>query len=211
MPGERRTGQRRTRGSWLPTLAGLGAVVLVVGGGTAVYLLKVHPAQHHGGTALSTKVVSFQSVGLVAEPAQAPSASATLMQLLSAGNVPGFEPVTQAQVNNGHAVWTADLMAGGTYIFIYVPTSACLASAGNPNAPRLTAQRCDLGLAQRWERLGTGSIQGGHEFYQFRNAASDKCLTEITSAPAQSGTASLTTCDPTRPASQMLAFWWTPQ
>ena len=58
-------------------------------------------------------------------------------------------------------------MTDGGYIFIYLPTSQCLAAGGPRARPRLTAERCDLSPAQRWQRLGPGVLVAGHDFYQF--------------------------------------------
>jgi hypothetical protein len=210
MPGERRTAGTRTRGSWLPRLVGLGVIVVLAGGGTVAYLVGFHPARPQHVTVLPSKVESFNTVGLVAQPAHA-AASGQLAQLLSPGGVPGFTPVGQAEAANGHPEWTADLMAGGTYIFIYLPSGQCLAAAGQARILVLTEQHCNLGLKQRWRRLGSGLKQGAHDFFQFANAANGECLTQLSPATGQPGGAGLARCDLAMPASQMLAFWWTVQ
>ena len=174
------------------------------------YLLEFHPATPRHVTALPTRVLSFQTVGLIAEPASAASASSQIVQLLSPQDVLTFTPVGQSEVINGHPEWTADLMAGGTYIFIYLPTGQCLASTGPASKATLTVQRCDLQLAQRWRRLGSGVRQGNHLFYEFASTASGKCITQAGAAAGQPGAAGLVPCDPALPASQLLAFWWTP-
>jgi hypothetical protein len=208
MPGERRSSPR-TRGSWLPRLAGLGAIVIIAGGGTLAYLLEFHPVTPRHVAALPTRVVSYQTVGLIAQAANAASGNSPLLQLLSPRGEPAFTPVATAEEVNGMPEWTADLMAGGTYIFIYLPTGQCLASAGPARTPQLTVQRCDLGLGQRWRRLTTGVLEGNHYFYQFASAASGKCIADAGGPATQPGGASLATCDPAQPAWQLLAFWWT--
>jgi hypothetical protein len=209
MPGQRRTAGPRTRGSWLPRLAGLGAIAVLAGGGTAAYLVAFRPARPETSSTLPAKVESYQSVGLVAEPAQSGSAGSRLLQLLSSQGKPAFTPVGLAQEINGQPEWTADLMAGGTYIFIYLPTGQCLAAAGTGRRPVLAVRRCDLGLQQRWRRLGAAAIRGGHDFYQFANAGSGQCMTRVSPSATAAGGAGLASCDPARPASQLLAFWWT--
>jgi len=100
-------------------------------------------------------------------------------------------------------------MTGGGYIFIYLPTSECLTSAGPRARPQLTVQRCDLSRQQRWQRIGTGVLASGHDFYQFANMASGSCITEGSGSAATGYGAGLAACDRSRPASQLIAFWWT--
>jgi hypothetical protein len=209
MPGQRRTARPRTRGSRLPTLAGLGAIVVLASAGAAAYVLAFHPAKPRHVDVLPSKVVNFQSVGLVGEPAQSGGGSPKLVQLLGSQNGPTFSPVQQSAQVNGLPEWTADLMQGGTYIFIYLPTGQCLTSTGPASRTVLQVQRCDLRLQQRWRRLGNPVVQGGHDFYQFANAASGKCLAQVSVSASQPGGAGLAACDPARPVSQLLAFWWT--
>jgi hypothetical protein len=212
MPGQRRTVGSRSRRSWLPVLAGIGAIVVLAGAGAAVYVVKFHPATPRHPPPLPTRVASYQTVGLVAQPAQPGGPRGVLLQLLSPQGTPMFSPVGQAQQVTGQPEWTADLMAGGTYIFIYLPSGQCLASAGSAGRLRLALRHCVLSTPQqRWRRLSTPVLQGGHEFYQFASAASGKCIAQLSAAASQPGGAGLASCDPTRPASQLLAFWWTSQ
>jgi hypothetical protein len=207
MPGQRRTVRPRTRGSWLPILAGLGSIVVVAGAGTAAYLLAFHPARPAGNT-LPQKVLGYQTVGLIGQPAQAPG-GASLVQLLSPRAGPTFSPVQPSEAVSGIPEWTADQMAGGTYIFIYLPTGECLTSTGEARRPALTVRHCELSNAdQRWRRLGGAQQRSGHDFYEFANLGSGKCISQLTTSPAQTAGAGLTTCDPTEPVSQLIAFWW---
>ena len=138
MPGERRTARprTRTRGSWLPRLAGLGAIVILAVGGTVTYLVEFQPrATSHPGP-LPSRVASTQTVGLIAQPGTG-SAAASIIQLLSPQHGPAFMPVGLTQAQTGQPEWIADLMTGGAYIFIYLPTSDCLASAGPAGRPKL--------------------------------------------------------------------------
>jgi hypothetical protein len=211
MPGQRRTAGPRTRGSWLPRLAGLGVIAVLAGGGTAAYLVAFRPAQPQAASTLPGKVESYQTVGLIAEPAQGGGGhgGGALLQLLSADGKPEFTPVGLAQQLNGHPEWTADLMNGGAYIFIYLPTGQCLAASGRGHRAVLAVQRCDLGQRQRWRRLGSATIQGGHDFYQFANSGSGQCVAQVSPTGANPAGAGLTSCSPAHPASQLLAFWWT--
>lgn len=207
MPGQRRTARPRTRGSWLPRLAGLGAIVVLAGAGAAAYLLAFHPTRPHHAVVLPTKVLGFQTVGLVGEPAQ-PGSGAQLVQLLSQQDGPTFIPVQRSEEVSGMPEWTADQMAGGTYIFIYLPTGRCLASQGPDSRAALAVQRCDLSLQQRWRRQGNVVLRGGHDFYEFASAASGECLSQVTASASQPSGAGLASCDPAQPLSQLLAFWW---
>jgi hypothetical protein len=207
MPGQRHTARPRTRGSWLPRLAGLGVIVVLAAGGVAAYVAGFHPAASKRPAPLPTRVASTLTVGLMAEPPSA-GGSAALEQLLSPQQRPAFSPVGINQQQQGQPEWIADVMTGGGYIFIYLPTSQCLASGGPRARPRLTAERCDLSPAQRWRRLGAGVLVDGHDFYQFADMSSGKCITQGSGSAAQGLPAGLSACDPARPASQLLAFWW---
>jgi hypothetical protein len=205
MPGQRRTGRPRTRGSWLPILAGVGAIVVLAGAGTAAYLTEFRPAGQVHGAARPQRVLGYQTVGLIGEAPAAASASG-LVQLLSSRAVAGFSPVQPSETVSGTPEWTADQMTGGAYIFIYLPTGQCLTSGGRPGRPDLALRHCALtSAAQRWQRLGPAVAASGHDFYEFSNAATGRCITQLSSAAGRAG---LTPCDPARPAPQLLAFWW---
>jgi hypothetical protein len=208
MPGQRRTLRPRTRGSWLPIFGGLGAIVVLAGAGTAAYLVAFHPNRPAHAAALPTKVLGVQTVGLIGEAPK--SASSTgLLQLLSARSAAAFSPVQQSETVSGMPEWTADQMTGGTYIFIYLPNGQCLTSAGPAGRPDLAVRHCDQSSAgQRWQRLGAAVVTGGHDFYEFSNAATGRCITRVTADSGGPGAAALATCNPAKPASQLLAFWW---
>lgn len=205
MPGQRHTVGPRTRGSWLPVLVGLGAIVVLAAVGSLVYVAEFQPGPSGAASTPQNRVASFQTVGLIAEQ---PTASGSIVQMLGSGHGAAFSPVPlAAQQQGGDPEWTADLMVGGTYIFIYLPTSECLASAGAGARPLLAVQHCDLGAQQRWRRIGTGVLTGGHYFYEFANDASGRCITQV--PVGQQDTAGLAACDPSQPVSELLAFWWT--
>lgn len=206
MPGQRRTVRPRTRGSWLPILTGLGAIVVLAGAGAAAYVVAFHPAKPVHPVSLPSRVLGVQTVGLIGEVP--PSASASnLVQLLSSRVSPTFSPVPQSEAVSGTPDWTADQMAGGTYIFIYLPTGQCLASRGSSSRPVLAMQHCDLSSpGQRWQRQGAAVLTTGHDFYEFQDVGSGKCISQIVAGRTVG--AALAPCNPAKPARELLAFWW---
>lgn len=207
MPGQRRTSQRAA-GSRLARLAGIGVAVLIAAMGVAIYLLALHPAAARPQPPLPTKVLSYQTVGLIAQVAQPGSSAGQLLQLLGSQGNPQFSPLGQAQKQAGSPQWTADLMAGNSYIFIYVPTGACLAATGTADQPGLTLDHCDLAARQRWRRTkGAVQIQG-HDFYQYMNVGDASCLTETSELSGHAYGAALRACSAGSSTDQLIAFWW---
>ncbi len=208
MPGQRRTAGQRARDSRLPRLAGFGVAVLVAGGLVTAYLLAFHPAIAHHAAPLPTKVVSYQSVGLVVADTQPGSPADQLLQLLSPHGTPQFSALAQTQLAEGSPQWTADLMAGGSYIFIYLPTGQCLSEIGQVSQPKLALQHCDLSARQRWRRMQPAVPAQAHDFYQYANLDDGSCLTQRGVLPGQIYSASLAECSASHPADQLIAFWW---
>jgi hypothetical protein len=204
MPGQRRTVGGRSRGSWLARLAGIGVIMVLAAGAVTGYLVTQHPLAHD--TTLSTRVISAQTVGLVAENAQ--GSSGQLVQLLDKRGAPRFSQVSHAEQQSGSGQWTADLMSGGSYIFIFLPSDACLGAAGSASGTRLVLQHCDLQASQRWRRLGSATPGQGHSFYQYANMADRSCLTEGSELPGSVWAAGLSGCSAARATSQLVAFWW---
>lgn len=192
----------------MPRLVGLVVFVLLAAGGVTAYLLVVHPKSPHHAAALPTTVLSNSTVGLVAENAQSGGRAGQLMQLLSPQGGPEFSPLDAAQVTQGTPEWTADQMAGGTYIFIFLKTGACLTAGDPAGGHALTLQRCNLGAAQRWRRTGGAVVSDGHDFYQYANLGDGECLTQQGTLPGPAFGARLTACLPSAPATQLIAFWW---
>ncbi len=208
MPGQRHSAGPRSRGSWLARLAGISVVLLLAAGGVAVYLVEFHPAAARPATSLPTQVLSRQTVGLIAQPSQQPSSGGQLLQLLGPRRTLQFSPVARAQEQAGSPQWTANLMAGNSYIFIFLPSGDCLAAAGPARQPKLALEHCDLTAGQRWRRVRQAVVSQGHAFYQYANLGDGACLTE---AGGQSGPvygAALETCLQSAPADQLIAFWW---
>jgi hypothetical protein len=69
----------------------------------------------------------------------------------------------------------------------------------------LESQRCNLSLQQRWREQGSATVESGHDFYELASAANGKCIAQDSAAPTGP---SLAGCDPAKPASELLAFWW---
>ena len=208
MPGQRRTAGPHPRESWLPRLAGIGVIVLLAAGGVTGYLLAVHPGSPHHAAPLSTRVLSYATVGLIAENSAPGSPAGQLLQLLGQRDTAQFSPLGPAQAAEGSPQWTADQMAGGTYIFIFLKTGDCL-TADDPRDKRsLTLEHCDLGAQQRWRRTNTPVLTQGHEFYEYANLGDGACLTQegVRAGPVYD--AGLAACAPSDPTSQLIAFWW---
>ena len=106
-----------------------------------------------------------------------------LIQLLGSGSSLVFSPVGASEAVNGHPEWIADQMSDGSYIFIFLPTSDCLAAAGPPGRPVLESQRCNLSRQQRWRERGSATVESGHDFYELASAANGKCIAQDGAAP----------------------------
>jgi hypothetical protein len=174
MPGQR-SARARARGSWALRLAGIGFVVLLAGGGVAVYLLtgQGHAAKHDSRP--SGRVASVQTVGLVTTaPAGQAGTSAVTELLLASPQGVTFSAVKRTALPAGYPEWTADQMAGGSYIFIYISTGRCLSSTGRQAA---ALQQCDLSERQRWTRQYHSTDASGQDYWQLRNASDGRCLT----------------------------------
>ena len=207
MPGQRRSTRQRASGSRLARLAGISVAVLIAAGAVAAYLVAMHPAKRQQPP-LPTRVLSSQTVGLIARVAQPGSSSGQLLQLLGSGPAPQFSQLGQAQQQAGSPQWTADLMAGNSYIFIYVPTGHCLTAAGPADKPRLTLEHCDLGAQQRWRRTRAAVEIQGHDFYQYANLGDASCLTERSELAGPVYGAALQSCSAGSPPDQLVGFWW---
>jgi hypothetical protein len=189
-------------------MAGVGVVVLLAAGGVAAYLVDLHPAAARPAASLPNRVMSYQTVGLIAQGAQPASSGGQLLQLLGPQGTLQFSPVAPAQEQVGSPQWTADLMAGNSYIFIFLPTGHCLAATGAGDKPRLSLEHCDLQAAQRWRRTNAAVLSQGHDFYQYANLGDADCLTQTGEQSAQVFGAALATCSQSGTVDQLIAFWW---
>jgi hypothetical protein len=208
MPGQRRSAGKRASGSWLPRLTGLVAGILVAAAAVTAYVVAFHPAAPRRTPPLPTRVVSYQTVGLVTAATQPGATSSQLLQLRVEDGGLDFSPVAQAQQTEGSPQWTADLMGGSTYIFIYLPTGQCLSAIGSASQPKPALRHCNLGGAQRWQRRRAAVMTDGHAFYQYSDLGDRDCLTRAREFPGPTFAASLTACAARQPAEQLLAFWW---
>jgi hypothetical protein len=195
----------RARGSTLARLAGIGLIVVLAAGGVTAYLVTLHPVGAGSAATLPARVVSYQTVGLLAQDAQ-PGASGQLLELLGRHGKAQFTPVSQAEVQSGTGQWTADLMVGGGYIFIFLGSDDCLAATGSGTHARLVLQHCNLQANQRWRRVGTGNVAQAHNFYAYSNMAETACVTEGSELPGPVWAAGLSACSTA--TDQLLAFWW---
>jgi Ricin-type beta-trefoil lectin domain-like len=173
-------GSTGLRGSRAARLTGAGLAVLLAAVGVTAYLV-IDGIGKQADAPLPTRVLSTQAIGLV-NPGPAgtgttssnPSGTgpaALAGSLLASGTGLTFSAAAQSA-----AEWTADQMAGGTYIFIYLANSGlCLASPAS-SGPAVM-QRCDLAANQRWTRLGPTVGAGGTDYWQLRNLADSRCLT----------------------------------
>jgi hypothetical protein len=208
MPGRRRSTGQRAPGSRLARLTGISVAVLVAAGAVAAYLVAMHPGRRQQPP-LPAKVVSEQQVGLIARVAQPGSSPGQMVQLVDGpSGAPQFSPLGQAQQQAGSGRWTADLMAGDSYIFIYIPTGHCLTSGGPADQPRLTLEHCDLTAQQRWRRTKAPVQFQGHVFYQYENLGDNSCLTETDELPGPVYDAGLEACQAGSPASQLIGFFF---
>lgn len=201
MPRQLTTSSGRTRGSWIPRLAGIGAAVLVASGGVAAYLVAspAHAARHI--EQLPTRVASVQTVGIVAQP----HGRARLLRPAS-GDLRWRAMPQGASQTQGDPQWTADTMVGGTMVFIYVPSGRCLASVARKHGPVLALRRCDLGAAQRWQQLG-GAQACQQPSGQYRNLSSGRCLS-VGGSGQPGSPAVLVPCAASATGSQLISFWW---
>lgn len=199
-------------------MAGMGVVVVLSAGGLAVYLGSQHtppPVHKHQHAALSAKVVKAQTVGVIAfgpdddrDPFQHDRDDHPLM-LQPAGHAMSFVTISDAELADGKPMWTANQMADGSEIFIWVPNGKCLTAARHSAQIQLT--RCDLSRSQRWHPVNA-QTRLGQAIAAYANAMTGMCLT----APrppgenkrATPGPAVQAKCGPVHDKKQEIAFWW---
>ncbi|HEY7323468.1 MAG TPA: hypothetical protein VH520_01475 [Streptosporangiaceae bacterium] len=184
-------------------LTGISVILVLAAGGVAAYLITTHPTLLHSAAPLSTKVVSNETIGLVAQNVL--HGSPQLLQLRGPGGIPQFSAVTPAEEQTGSGQWTADQMGDGSYIFIFVPSGTCLTAVGKAT---LALRHCDLQPNQRWRRAGRAVLAQGHDFYQYANLSTSKCMTELSELPGPSWKAQLEKCSLSSQTNQLIAFWW---
>jgi hypothetical protein len=190
----------RARGSRAPRILGAGVAVLLAGAGVAAYLLVAR--SHKDGAALPTRVLSTQAIRLVSQQPQA-TGSGGQQTLLAARAGLAFTPAAQLGAD-----WTADQMAGGTYVFIYLPSGLCLGSPMSVAASALTLATCNLQASQRWERVHPVVGGTGLDYWQLRNLANRRCLTAEAASAASPARfpARLEPCQASPDWRQLIAF-----
>jgi hypothetical protein len=208
MPGQRRSAGPRARGSRLARLSGIAVVLVLAVAGVTAYLIAFHPGIKHQAARLPSRVISFQTVGLVAAASGPGTAPAQLLQLLGMSSGAQFTVLTTAQQQAGSPQWTADQMAGGSYIFIYLKNGKCLAATGPAGNPKVELEHCNLQAQQRWRRATPEKLAQDHDFYEYANLGYGSCLTQATLPDGQLYPAGLSACRSPAPASQLIAFWW---
>ena len=181
---------------------GAGFALLLAVAGVAAYLIVGGTHDRKAASVLPTRVVGTQAVG-IANTGPAPQAGAGLAPetLLASHSALVFT------VNGpAGAQWTSDQMAGGTYIFIYLPNGLCLASRAGHRAPTVTLERCDLQASQRWLRLHTAVGSNGLDYWQLRNLADNRCVTAGKAVGQGESAAQLEPCQASPGWQQQVAF-----
>jgi len=210
MPGPRSARPHRSKGSWIPRLAGVGVVVLLAVGGLVGYLLSTHHVapRKHRHTILSSKVLKKETVGIIAfgsdddrDAFAHDDDDHPLMLQPSQGRLE-FVAIPVSELAAGVPVWTANQMSDGSDIFIYTAAGQCLSATSRPGELRLA--HCNLGLTQRWRPVDAATALG-QAFAKYANAKSGLCLTAPRKHP---GPATLQQCGPPRMNTQEIAFWW---
>lgn len=210
MPGPLSARPHRTRGSWVPRLAGVGVIVVLAAGGLTVYLASaphtaVRPRHRHA--VLSSKVLKVQTVGIIdfgpdddRDPFEHDADDHPLMLHPTREGL-SFVTIPDTELAAGVPVWTADQMVDGSEIFIYTATGQCLTAH---RADGLRLSHCDLSLSQRWRPLDA-AVSLGQTFAKYASAQTGRCLTAPEKKP---GSAMLEKCGPARLKTQEIAFWW---
>jgi hypothetical protein len=148
---------------------GTGFALLLAVAGVAAYLIVGGTHDRKEAAVLPTRVVGTQAVSIV--NAGAAGANQHPETLLASNS----DLVFTANGPAG-AQWTSDQMAGGTYIFIYLPNGLCLAARASPRAPSVALERCNLQAGQRWLRQLPSVGPAGLDYWQLRNLADGRCL-----------------------------------
>jgi hypothetical protein len=212
MPGQRGTGARRARGSWVARIAGTAGVIVaaVTAASILVFNQGTARARRQAAAPLPRNVINGQTVKLVnpGPPPRQDSRPVPAKLYLSATGL-AFTVSGGAGQASPAEEWTANQMGGGTYILIYVPDRRCLTAPISPGTPVAVLTRCDLSLSQRWRHQFLGKDAAGRDNWQLRSAADGLCLTAV-NAPlgAQPGEfgVGLSECSPAVKWRQIVSF-----
>ena len=195
----RRNARSRARGSWAARLTGVGVAIALAAAGVAAYLIAGGAQAGGDGTGLPTRVLGTQAVSVVDPgPPQQAGSSPGPWSLLASRGVLAFTAAGQAG-----AGWTADQMAGGTYIFIYLTSGLCLQSS---HASAVALARCNLDASQRWVRQHLVISASGPDYWQLRNLSDGRCLTAAGQATAAGAAARLDPCQAPPGRGQQIAL-----
>lgn len=182
MPGQRGTGARRARGSWVVRIAGTAGVIVaaVTAAGVLVLNQGTARARRPAATPLPRNVINGQTVKLVnpGPPPRQDSRPVPEKLYLSATGL-AFTASSGAGQASPAEEWTASQMGGGTYILIYVPDRWCLTAPISPGTPAAMLTRCNLSLSQRWRHQYLGKDAAGRDNWRLRSAADGLCLTAV--------------------------------
>jgi Ricin-type beta-trefoil lectin domain-like len=179
---------------------GTGFALLLAVAGAAAYLIVGGTHDRKDASVLPARVVGTQAVGIVSggAPAHANRGPEALLashaDLVFTANGPGG------------VQWTADQMAGDTYIFIYLPDGLCLTAMHAPHTASVTLQRCDLQANQRWLRQLPSVGANGLVYWQLRNLADGRCLAIGQAAGPGESAAGLERCQANPGLRQQIAF-----
>jgi hypothetical protein len=148
---------------------GTGFALLVAVAGVSAYLLVGGRHDRKDAAVLPTRVIGTQAVSIVnTGPAGANPRPETLLA--------SHSDLVFMAAESAVAQWTSDQMAGGTYIFIYLPDGLCLAARASPRVPSLALEQCNLQASQRWLRQLPNVGPDGLDYWQLRNLADGRCL-----------------------------------
>jgi hypothetical protein len=188
-------------------MAGIGAVLFVAGAGAIAYSVASSAQDARHASQLSSQVQSVQTVGIIGQVGTSVTDHAGYRQLVSSATGPRFGPMPPASLAQGDPQWSADTMAGGTFVFIYAPDGKCLAASTRQGHPVLALRRCNLGAGQRWQRFNAAVASDGHLYGQYRNLSTGRCLAAGGAPGTSSGPAALVPC--AAPAThQLISLWW---
>lgn len=180
---------------------GTGFALLLAVAGVAAYLIVGGAHDNKDASVLPTRVVGTQAVGIVntGPGSQADPAAEALVASRS-------DLVFTLNGSSG-VQWTSDEMAGGSYIFIYLPNGLCLTAEQAPHAPAaVTLERCDLQADQRWLRQLPSVGPNGMDYWQLRNMADGRCLATGKAISKSEAAAQLDRCQAAPGARQQVAF-----
>jgi hypothetical protein len=183
-------------------------VLLVAAGGAIAYSVASPADASRHPEHLSTRVVSVQTVGIIGQVGAGAGDRSGFRRLVDSATGPRFGPMPPASLAQGDPQWSADTMAGGTFVFIFAPDGKCLAAAGQQGHPVLALRRCDLSAGQRWQRLSAAVASDGHLYGQYRNLGTGRCLAATGAPVAPSGPAALVPCAKSRTTRQLISLWW---